>query len=225
MPEVQRSADRFCTEADGISTRHSFSYGAHYDPDNIGFGLLMAVNEETIAPGHGYELHHHADVEIVTWVIEGELTHEDTAGNSGIISPGFAQRLSAGSGVQHSERNASGTQPLRFLQMMLRSDHDGSPAYEQRPIAPGTGRLLSTVPVLQRKARLLFTRCGNGEMIHVPRSDLAFLQVLRGSVSAAEYLLHAGDALRLADAGAYDVCTTAASGSEPAEVLIWQMQR
>lgn len=225
MPEVQRSADRFLTEGDGMSTRHSFSYGSHYDPDNIGFGFLMAVNEETIAPGRGYDLHQHADVEIVTWVLEGELAHEDTAGNGGIVTPGFAQRLSAGSGVQHSERNASTTQPLRFLQMMLRSDNGGTPAYEQRPIAPGTGRLLSTVPILNRKARLLFTRCGNGEMIHIPKSDFAYLHVLRGNVSAAEYLLHAGDALRLTDAGAYDVCTTAESGAEPAEVLIWQMQR
>lgn len=220
MREVQRAGDRFLTRGEGTSTRHSFSYGAHYDAANIGFGQLIAINEETVEPGQGYELHHHADVEIVTWVLEGELLHEDTAGNRGVITPGRAQRLSAGDGVQHSECNASRTEGLRFIQMMLRSDNGGEPSYEQRDVGPGTGMLLPTVLVLQRKARLLLARCGKGDMVHVPASDLGYVHVTAGTVSAAEHLLTSGDALRLTDAGAYDL-----SAQEPAEVLIWQMQR
>ena len=220
MREVQRADDRFLTIAEGTSTRHSFSYGAHYDAANIGFGQLIAINEETVEPGQGYEFHHHADVEIVTWVIEGSLLHEDTAGNRGVITPGHAQRLSAGDGVQHSERNASDTEVLRFLQMMLRSDNVGEPSYEQRDVGPGTGMLLPTVSVVQRKARLLLARCGRGDMVHVPASELAFVHVTAGAASVAEHLLNAGDSLRLSDAGAYDLFA-----QDRAEVLIWQMQR
>lgn len=225
MPEVQRSAQRFVTHGVGAMTRHSFSYGAHYDADNVGFGQLIAVNEETVEPGHGYEPHHHADVEIVTWVLDGALLHEDTAGNRGVITPGLAQRLSAGDGVQHSERNASKTESVRFIQMMLRSDNSGEPSYEQREVAEGTGTLLPTVTVLQPKALLLLARCGPGEMIHVPASPCSYVHVTAGTVSAAEHLLRAGDALRLIDAGAYDLSAAADSGVEPAEVLIWLMKR
>ena len=225
MREVQRAGDRFLTLGGGTSTRHSFSYGVHYDAANIGFGQLIAINEETVGAGQGYELHHHADVEIVTWVLEGSLRHEDTAGNRGVIAPGQAQRLSAGAGVQHSERNASGTEDLRFLQMMLRSDHAGEPSYEQRAVGPDIGMLLPTLPIAQRKARLLLARCGQGDMVHVPASELAYIHVTAGTVSVAEHLLHAGDSLRLSDGGAYDLFAAAASGEDRAEVLIWQMQR
>ena len=212
MPEVQRSGARFLTEGDGTSTRHSFSYGGHYDPANIGFGQLIAINEESVEPGQGYDLHHHANVEIVTWVLEGELLHEDTAGNRGIIGPGVAQRLSAGDGVQHSERNASQDEPLRFLQMMLRSDNTGEPSYEQSDDGP--------LSVLNASARLLIVRCGKGEMVHVPAAPLSYVHVTMGEASAAEHLLTAGDALRLTDEGAYDVFA-----QDSAQLLIWQMQR
>lgn len=222
---VDRSDDRFLTRGDGTSTRHSFSYGGHYDATNIGFGELIAINEETVDPGQGYELHHHANVEIVTWVLSGELLHEDTAGCRGVITPGIAQRLSAGDGVQHSERNASHTEELRFVQMMLRSANDGEPSYEQVEVPAGSGKLLPTVSVRQPQARLLLARCGPGEMIHVPASDFAYVHVTAGKVSAAEHLLNSGDALRMTDAGAYDLFAAAAGGEQTAEVLIWQMRR
>ena len=121
--EIRRANDRFRTDDDGITTFHSFSYGRHYDPDNVGFGPVIAINEECIPPGGGYDLHFHSDVEIVTWVLDGELEHEDTAGAEGILEPGTLNWLDASDGVRHAERNASETEPLRFLQVMLRSDH------------------------------------------------------------------------------------------------------
>jgi len=121
--EIRRADERFRTDHDGITTFHSFSYGRHYDPDNIGFGPVIAINEELVPPGGGYDLHFHSDVEIVTWVVEGALAHEDTTGAEGIIEPGALNWLDAGDGVRHAERNASDAEPLRFLQVMLRSDH------------------------------------------------------------------------------------------------------
>src|SRR3954452_10402437 len=109
MREIRDAAGRFLTPGEGVSTRHSFSYGAHYDPDNVGFGPLIAINTETLEAGGGYDAHRHADVEIVTWVLEGALHHEDSTGHSGTITSGVAQRLSAGPGVEHTERNASAT--------------------------------------------------------------------------------------------------------------------
>ncbi len=119
---VRRSDERFRTEQDGITTFHSFSYGRHYDPDNVGFGPVIAINEECVPPGGGYDLHAHSDVDIITWVLEGALAHEDTTGSSGIIEPDDVRWLYAGDGVRHAERNASSTEPLRFLQVMVRAD-------------------------------------------------------------------------------------------------------
>ena len=105
MIDVRRAAERFASETDRVTSRHSFSFGPHYDPDNVGYAVLVAHNDDLVAPGGGYDLHPHADLEIVTWVLEGSLVHEDSHGHSGVVHPGTVQRLSAGSGVQHSERN------------------------------------------------------------------------------------------------------------------------
>ena len=121
--EIRRADERFRTDHDGITTFHSFSYGRHYDPDNVGFGPVIAINEECVAPGGGYAMHFHSDVEIGTWVLDGALAHEDSSGAEGVIEPGVFSWLDAGDGVRHAELNASETEPLRFLQVMLRSDH------------------------------------------------------------------------------------------------------
>src|SRR5690606_18237365 len=94
MPDPRRSVDRFRTVGEGTETLHSFSYAQHYDPNNVGFGPVMVINEERIAPGAGYDEHQHADVDIVTWVLEGALAHEDSTGQRGVVLPGVAQRLS-----------------------------------------------------------------------------------------------------------------------------------
>ena len=127
MIDVRRGGERFETTTDWLTSRHSFSFGQHYDPGNVGHAVLVAHNEDVVAPGHGYDLHPHADLEIVTWVLAGSLVHEDSHGHSGVLAPGVVQRLSAGSGVQHSERNDApgATEPTRFVQMWLRPDEPG----------------------------------------------------------------------------------------------------
>jgi len=212
MPEVRRSADRFLTEGEGTHTRHSFSYGRHYDPHNVGFGPLMAINEESLAPGAGYDEHHHADADIVTWVLEGVLAHEDSTGQRGLVPPGVAQRLSAGEGVTHAERNASDTEPLRFVQMMVRSTNWGAPEYAQAEVPDGPG-LHETVPV-HAAARLLVARPG-AEPLEVHAEHEALLHVTRGTVTVDDEALGPGDELRTGGR------TLRLTGGRDAEALLW----
>ena len=195
MRELRRSGDRFETRRDGITTRHSFSYGDHYDPTNVGFGPVIAINEESLPPGGGYAAHRHADVEIVTWVVEGVLAHEDTTGHGGEVPPGVAQRLSAGTGAEHTERNASGTEPLRFVQMMLTSRHADAPEYAVATVAEGEG-VLETVDV-HADARLLVVRPEGGAMA-LAEAPRVLVHVTSGSISVGSDVLGPGDELRAA---------------------------
>ncbi len=219
MPDVRRAGDRFHTDGDGVSTWHSFSYGAHYDPDNVGFGPLIAINTERVEGGRGYDLHHHADVEIVTWVLEGALKHEDGTSHRGVVRPGTAQRLSAGTGVQHSEQNASTDEPLVFVQMMLASDHDAEPDYAQVDVDPQPGELTPTVDV-HAAAELFVVRLGAGQSVTVPAARRSLVHVTSGSLGLDDTVLGAGDEARLTDRGEYDL-----RASSAATALIWQLQR
>jgi quercetin 2,3-dioxygenase len=217
MPDIRRSADRYETRTDDVTTRHSFSYGAHYDPENVGFGPIVAINEELVRPGAGYDPHHHADVEIVTWVLEGALDHEDSTGHRGTIRPGTTQRLSAGTGVQHAERNASHDEPLRFVQMMLASDHLDEPEYASLDVEPEPGVLTPAVPV-HAPAHLFVVHLDAGQTVTVPVSSRSLVHVTTGSMRLGDATLDAGDEARVSDGAAYDL-----SASGPADALIWQV--
>jgi quercetin 2,3-dioxygenase len=217
--DIQRSSDRFVTETDDVTTLHSFSYGAHYDPDNIAFGPIIAINEESVRPGAGYDAHHHADVEIVSWVLDGALAHEDTTGHRGIIKPGTAQRLSAGTGVQHAERNASRTAPLRFVQMMLASEHVNEPEYASVDVDPEPGVLTATVPV-HAPAELFVLHLDAGQTVTVPAAPRSLVHVTSGRIEIAGESLEAGDQGRTTDGAAYDL-----NASGPADALVWQVTR
>ncbi len=135
--EVRRGADRFVTRGEQITAWHSFSFGPHYDPGNVGFGCLRVHNEELVAAGAGYDDHEHRDTEIVTWVLDGALSHVDSTGHRGVLQPGTVQVMSAGDGVVHAERNADpdpGGSPVRFVQMWLAPEDAGAqtPRYQQR---------------------------------------------------------------------------------------------
>ena len=217
MPELRRADQRFHTVGDGVQTWHSFSYGVHYDPDQIGFGPLMAINVEHVEPGRGYDVHDHADVEIVTWVLEGVLRHEDSTGHAGDVRPGTAQRLSAGSGVRHSERNGSTDEPLVFVQMMLRSDHDGEPDYAQVDVAPVAGTLAPTVSV-HADAELLALRLGAGQDVVVPTAARCLVVVTGGGLSADGEDLEAGDEIRFAEPGRHRLASVGG-----ATALVWRL--
>ncbi|WP_293783633.1 pirin family protein [uncultured Aeromicrobium sp.] len=217
MRELRRADLRFRTEGDGTTTFHSFSYGAHYDPDNIAFGPVVALNTEHVAPGAGYDSHRHSDVEIVTWVLEGLLRHEDSTGAGGEIAPGFAQRLSAGTGVSHTERNASDTESLTFVQMMLRSENEGAPEYKQTKVETANGGLYRAVDV-HAPAELRIAVLSPRDVIEVPEAPRTLLHVTRGRLRAGEDLLEAGDEIRT-DEPLGDL-----TADESSEALVWLLR-
>ncbi|GGV85370.1 hypothetical protein GCM10010294_64820 [Streptomyces griseoloalbus] len=216
--DVRRAHQRYRggDPATGIDTWHAFSFGPHYDPDNLRFGAVIACNEERLAPGAGFDEHPHSHTEIVTWVVEGELTHQDSTGRETVVRPGDVQRLSAASGVRHVERNA-GPEPLTFLQMWLAPlEPGGEPSYEVvRGIADSTPYALP-----EAGAMLHVRRLGAGERTAVPDGAYIFVHVVRGEVTLDGETLAPGDAARLTDAK--DVEAVAVSPT--AELLLWEMR-
>ncbi|MDQ0830729.1 redox-sensitive bicupin YhaK (pirin superfamily) [Streptomyces achromogenes] len=216
MMHVRRADARFRggDRAAGIDTRHAFSFGPHYDPDNLRFGALIACNEERLAPGAGFDEHPHSHTEIVTWVIEGELTHRDSAGHETRVRPGDVQRLSSAAGVRHVERNDADV-PLVFVQMWLAPlDAGGDPAYEiVRGIADST-----PYAVPEAGAMLHVRRLGAGERTAVPDGEHVYVHVVRGEVRLDGEKLGPGDAARVTDAKDLE-----ALGVSNAEVLVWEM--
>ncbi|MFT4011772.1 MAG: pirin family protein, partial [Nocardioidaceae bacterium] len=129
VPRVFRAADRLRTDTPWLQSRHCFSFGDSYDPENTHHGVLLVSNDETVVAGQGFDTHPHRNTEIVTWVLRGSLVHQDSEGHSGVVYPGLVQRMSAGSGILHSERNdtyaglpSAGTGDVRFIQMWLQPD-------------------------------------------------------------------------------------------------------
>lgn len=219
--KIRRATERFCTrnEAEGKETWHSFSFGNHYDPEHIAFGPIMAINEERIAPGAGYEPHLHRDVDILTWVLNGTLAHEDSTGFGGEIKPGTLQHLNAGPGVTHSENNASATEPLVFVQMMLRADSSDSPAYGQVQIPSEPG--LHAGPALSTGAQIFIARTSAEKRLEIPAADAHLIHVTRGTMRVAgselsDGELKAGDAWMNRDPKAPQL-----TSPRDAEAIVW----
>jgi hypothetical protein len=172
--DVRRAADRYVTEQPGITSWHCFSSGAHFDPDNVAFGRLIACDEHLVAPDAGFAPHAHASVELVSWVLEGTLEHRDAVGRRRLIINGAAQYQRAGGGIRHAELNASALEPLRFVQLWLMSDEE-LPGYDvaEPPLTLGAGRF----DVLRRcrgtglAASLVHLYVGTGNF-HVAGVDL-----------------------------------------------------
>jgi redox-sensitive bicupin YhaK (pirin superfamily) len=214
--DVRRAAERYPggDPAAGIRSFHAFSFGPHYDPDNLRFGAVIACNEERLAPGAGFDEHPHSHTEIVTWVVEGELTHRDSAGHETTVRAGDVQRLSSAAGVRHVERN-DGETPLTFVQMWLAPrEPGGEPAYEiVRGIADST-----PYAVPEAAAMLHVRRLAAGERTAVPDGRYVYVHVVRGEVRLGGEELEAGDAARVTDAHELDAVAVA-----PAELLLWEM--
>ncbi|MFF0339380.1 pirin family protein [Kribbella sp. NPDC004875] len=230
--EIRRAEDRFRTDSEWLESRHSFSFGEFYDPANVGFGFLMAHNDETVAPGTGFGTHPHQDLEIVTWVLRGALAHRDSQGNSGTIHPGLAQRMSAGSGIQHSEWN-DGTEPVHYIQMWVRPDRfDLPPSYEQTeldltagelvPVASGLAKHTTStaIRINQPSAGMSVARLAPGQSIQLPTAPYVHLFVAAGTASLeAAGDLGTADAARLTGTAGERVT----AGAHGAELLVWEM--
>jgi redox-sensitive bicupin YhaK (pirin superfamily) len=227
--DIRPARSRFHTQLDWLDSWHSFSFGPHHDPSNTGHGLLLVNNDDVVRGGGGFANHGHRDMEIVTWVLDGELAHRDSTGTDGVIYPGLAQRMSAGSGIRHSEMNASATADVHLVQMWVLPDTDGiDPGYEQRDlndaftgdrlvvVASGQGHG-GAVSIHQRDAVFSVGRLDAGREVAVPDAPHVHVFVAIGGAVLDGVALATGDAARLTDASP----TTLAAGPEGAEVLIW----
>jgi redox-sensitive bicupin YhaK (pirin superfamily) len=228
--DVRRANTRAHTQIGWLDSWHCFSFGRHYDPANTHHGLLLVSNDDRVAAGSGFSTHSHQDMEIVTWVLSGRLLHKDSEGNEGVLYPGLAQRMSAGTGISHSEMNASQTDEVHFIQMWVPPDTEGiEPGYQQRdinaelaagglhPIASGQGHE-GAIAIRQRDAVLWGGRLEPGEAVVIPEAHHAHVFVARGQADIdGAGPLDEGDAARLTDAGGPQLT----AGVAGAEVLVW----
>lgn len=205
MITVRPGSDRGRTKLGWLDSRHTFSFGEYYDPAHMGFGPLRVINEDRVTPGAGFPPHSHRNMEILSYVLEGALEHKDSLGTGSIIRPGDVQRMSAGTGIQHSEFNSSKSDPLHFLQIWILPEREGiAPGYEQKTftlegakglvlVASRAGR--NGALTVHQDVEVCAARLGEGDTVtHVLRPQrLGWLQVARGSVALNDLNLRAGD--------------------------------
>ena len=239
--DVRRAADRFKSNFGWLDSKHSFSFGRHFSRTNTHHGLLLVNNDDVVDAGTGFDTHPHQDMEIVTWVLEGSLVHQDSTGHNGVIYPGLAQRMSAGAGILHSEKNDSWRiagdahrDPVHFVQMWVVPDENNiAPGYEQLeidnelltgglvPVASGMSKHdgESAIRINNKYAALHAARLQPGQSVELPEAPFLHLFVPRGTVTlegAGD--LATGDAVRFTATGGQKVTAT-----EPAEILVWEM--
>lgn len=222
---VRPAAGRRVTRTGQLDSRHSFAYGPHAEPGNTHFGLLLVSNEDRLAAGAGFQEHPHRDVEVLTWVLAGRLSHRDSAGHTGTARPGVVQRMSAGAGVRHAEH--AGPEPAHYVQMWLwPGAAGGAPAYDTVDVTAdlAAGRPVSVAPLRQPAATLHAARLAPGRRLRLPAAAYLHVFVARGTVEVDGVgTLAAGDAARLTGTGPVDVVGLAV-GVPDAEVLAWEMR-
>jgi len=239
--KVRRADDRFKSYFGWLDSKHSFSFGHHFDRGNTQHGLLLVNNDDVVSAGMGFETHPHRDMEIITWVLEGSLVHQDSTGHNGVIYPGLAQRMSAGRGILHSEKNDSWRldgethqAPVHFVQMWVLPDQNNlTPSYEQLeiehellagglvPVASGMRKHEgeAAIRVQNKHAALYAARLEAGQTITLPEAPFLHLFVPRGGVVLeGAGRLATGDAVRFTATGGQKVTAV-----EPAEILVWEM--
>ncbi|GAB3988088.1 pirin family protein [Nocardioides marmoraquaticus] len=243
--DVRRAEDRYRTDVGWLDSKHSFSFGHHHDHRNTHHGLLLVNNDDAVDPGTGFDTHPHRDMEIVTWVLRGSLVHQDSTGHNGVIYPGLAQRMSAGTGILHSEKNDSWRthadthagapqDPVHFVQMWVVPDERSvTPGYEQlelphdlldgrlHPVASGMAHHAddTAIRIHNRYAALHAARLRPGQSVQLPEAPYLHLFVPVGAVALeGAGPLATGDAVRFTATGGQRVTAT-----EPAEILVWEM--
>ena len=231
MIQVRKAAERGHLDHGWLDTYHTFSFGNYYDPAHMGFRSLRVINDDRVQPGHGFGMHGHRDMEIVTYVLEGALAHKDSMGNGSILRAGELQRMTAGTGVRHSEFNPSDTQWVHLYQIWLLPQRKGlEPSYDQLAVGEeqkrGQFRLVASPDgadgslTIHQDARLYLASLSPGEGVahEIARGKAAWLQVLRGSVNVLGHDLAAGDGVAVTDESAIPVRAAA-----PSEVLLFDL--
>jgi redox-sensitive bicupin YhaK (pirin superfamily) len=212
MITLRKSADRGRTKIDWLDSRHSFSFGDYYDPNQMGFRTLRVINEDRVRPGAGFPTHPHRDMEIITYILEGALEHKDSLGTGSVIRPGEAQRMSAGTGITHSEFNHSKTDPVHFLQIWITPSTRGiAPGYEQKTIDDAKAHG-SFAPVASPDARDQSVKIHQDATLSVAKLERSqtvtanlkqgrhgWVQVARGAVTVNGTALAEGDGAAISD--------------------------
>jgi len=215
-------SDRSSEAVRGRLTRHSFSFGPHFDPTNLGFGPLVCHNDDELAPGAGYPDHPHSELEIVTWVLEGALVHTDSTGARHVLEAGRAQVLSAGTGICHSEVADARSGDCRFVQAWLAPSAPGAtPAYVRGEAPQPASGLVEVaggdgLPIGTTGARLLVARLSAGEAVRLPDDPRQHVFAATGAVDLGPHALRGGDAVRITEEPGHVVAAT-----EESELLVW----
>jgi quercetin 2,3-dioxygenase len=230
-PDIRHSSDRGYADHGWLKSYHSFSFADYFDPQHVEFGPLRVINEDRVAPGAGFGTHGHRDMEIISYVLSGELAHKDSTGTASTIRPGDVQRMSAGTGVRHSEFNPSSNEGVHFLQIWILPDKAGiPPSYEEKRFAPedkrGRLRLIASPDradgsvLIHQDARVYAGLFDGTEQatLEVGPGRWIYAHVARGSIEANGAKLKAGDALKLKDARELQL----AHGSQ-AEVIVFDL--
>jgi redox-sensitive bicupin YhaK (pirin superfamily) len=231
MIRMRPSAARGHIDHGWLDTYHTFSFGDYFDRDHMGFRSLRVLNEDRVAPGTGFGRHGHRDMEILTIVLEGELRHADSLGNGSVIRPGVLQRMSAGTGVLHSEVNPSSENPVHLLQIWILPDRDGrAPEYEERKVdflaTHGAWQLLASSDgrqgslTVHQDVSLWSTSLSEGEAVSydLAQGRNAWLQVVRGGVALNGHTLNAGDGAAVSAERRLEIV-----GAGAAEVLLFDL--
>jgi len=231
MITLRKSQERGYADHGWLKSFHSFSFADYYDPAHMGFGPLRVINEDRVAPGTGFGTHGHRDMEIISYVLEGELAHKDSMGNGSVIRPGDVQRMSAGSGVRHSEYNHAREQTTHFLQIWIEPNVAGiAPSYEEKRFSDTDrqGRLLLVASAdgadgsvrIHQDARMYVSRLSAGQALaaDIAAGRLGYLHVIQGSVSVNGQRLDGGDAAKIRDEG-----RLAISAEGDAELLLFDL--
>lgn len=228
---LRKSDERGHANLGWLDSRHSFSFGHYHDPKHMGFGSLRVINDDRVAPGGGFATHPHSDMEIISYVLEGGLAHKDSLGTGSVIRPGDVQRMSAGTGIRHSEFNASKTEPVHFLQIWIIPERNGlAPGYEQKTFADaekrGKLRLVGSRDgrdgsvTIHRDVDLYASLLSAGETVthQLPAGRGAWVQVARGSLILNGERLAEGDGVAVSTPGALRL-----EGVDDAEALLFDM--
>ena len=231
MIQVRKSNDRGHADHGWLDSHHTFSFADYYDPAAMGFRALRVINEDRVAPAQGFGTHGHRDMEILSYVLDGGLAHKDSSGGGGVIRPGDVQRMSAGTGVMHSEFNASRTDPVHFLQIWLVPDRRGiAPGYEQKTFPPeqrqGQLRLIASPDAadgslkIHQDARVYTTLLGKGDSVThaLAPGRHAWVQVARGKIRLGDVTLSAGDGAAISEESSLRL-----TADEPSEVLLFDL--
>ena len=231
MIAIKRSEDRGHLDHGWLDTYHSFSFGEYYDPRNMGYRSLRVINEDVVAAGQGFGAHPHRDMEIITYVLEGALEHRDSMGNHGVIRPGEIQRMSAGTGVRHSEFNPSKTEPVHLLQIWIMPDTEGvKPSYEEKKSAtePGKLQLMAAkgasngTASIHQDAKVYVAKLAQGQSVEhdIASGRGVYVHVARGAASVNGNALKHGDAIAVEQEPKVRITNESA---EQAEILLFDL--